>query len=351
MIVYYNKLLKNMLVKFHFKKEHSIILIFTIIMLLNSKFINSNLQIKDIISFLSQFLLIIFYFIEKKLSKIHNENQQIIIKLKGVKDYSKQKMIIILIFIIILQICFEYCEKFKQYSELPLNRFLIIIYIYIIDLIIFQYQIYSHHIISLIINLIILILLIVNEFENIINRYYYIPYFIIINYSFSFSFILIKYLNEKYFMNIYLIASIIGLFKLLFKLFYVFILFNNSFGEINIKFSLICLMISFIINFLNYYLIYKMGLLYSFICFFLSTYIYSIIIAVTEIKNLYLIILLILSIISAMIYLEILELNFCGLNNGLKEKIKERAIQESEKIDDSISTVSFKDINELLLNK
>ncbi len=260
-------------------------------------------------------------------------------------------MIIILIIIIILQFIYKYGDNFEIYSNFKLNFVMRFIFIYIIDLIKFQEQIYPHHIISMIINFIVLISFILFQIKNIITHYYYIPYIIVINYSYSLSFVLIKYLNIKYFMNIYLIASIIGLFKLLFKLFYVFIFFNNSFGEINIKFSLFCLMISFIISFLNYYLIYKMGLLYSFICFFLSTYNYSIIIAVTEIKNLYLIILLILSIISAMIYLEILELNFCGLNNGLKDKIKERAIQESEKTDDSISTISFKDINELLLNK
>jgi hypothetical protein len=34
-----------------------------------------------------------------------------------------------------------------------------------------------------------------------------------------------------------------------------------------------------------------------------------------------------------MIYLEILELNFCGLNNGLKDNIEARANMESKNLE------------------
>ena len=215
-----------MLVSLHLKKEYSLILIEIILFTVNEKFIKYNINYETVIKSFSQTLLIIVYFIEEKLSKINEENKKIIIKWKKVKDNSKQNMIIILIFIIILQICYEYCKKFERYSKLPLNYFIKFIFIYIIDLIKFQNQIYSHHIISMIINFIILISFIVIQLKKIITHYYYIPYIIVINYSYSLSFVLIKYLNVKYFMNIYLIASIIGLFKLLYQLYNYYIVFK-----------------------------------------------------------------------------------------------------------------------------
>ena len=206
------------------------------------------------------------------------------------------------------------------------------IFIYIIDLIKFQDQIYPHHIISMIINFIVLISFILFQIKNIITHYYYIPYIIVINYSYSLSFVLIKYLNIKYFMNIYLIASIIGLFKLFFKL---YIVLGNSFREIKIILSLICLMIHFVSLFLIYYVMAHLGLIFSLFTYFILYYISLIIQKIFILQKIFLLFALILSLISAMIYLEILELKFCGLNDGLNEKIKERAEQEKTLLENS----------------
>ena len=335
-----------MLVSLHLKKEYSIDLILIILFTVHEKFIKSNLNYESIIPPISQILLIIVYFIEEKLSKINEENKKIIIKWKKEKDNSKQNMIILLIFIIILQICYEYCEKFKKYSKLQLNHFIRFIFIYIIDLIKFQNQIYSHHIISMIMNFIILIVLILIQLKKNITPYYYIPYFIVINYSFSLSLILIKYLNIKYFMNIYLIASIIGLFKLLYQLYNYYIVLSNIFSQNTIILTLIILIGNFVICFLQYYLIYKIGILHLIYCFFLSVYIILIIQNIFNLQNIIILLFLILSTISAMIYLEILELNFCGLNDDLKEKIKERAEEEKIKLENSILNLTLKDITE-----
>ena len=62
-------------------------------------------------------------------------------------------------------------------------------------------------------------------------------------------------------MNIYLIASIIGLFKLFFKL---YIVLGNSFREIKIILSLICLMIHFVSLFLIYYVMAHLGLIFHY---------------------------------------------------------------------------------------
>ena len=131
-------------------------------------------------------------------------------------------------------------------------------------------------------------------------------------------------------MNIYLIASIIGLFKLLFQLYNYYIVLGNSFSQINIILSLISLIGNGVTIFLRYYLLCNMGILHSLFCFFLSNYIILIIENLFNLQNITLLFVLIISTISAMIYLEILELNFCGLNDGVKEKIKERAKEEKK---------------------
>lgn len=194
-----------------------------------------------------------------------------IYKFQKEKDYSKRKIIIILILIIILQIIYEYCDKFKIYKGLRMNYFIFLFYVYVIDLTKFIHQIYIHHIISMIMNFIILISLIIIQLKNIIQNYYYIPYIIIINYCYSLSFILIKYLNEKYYVNIFLISSIIGFFKFLYKSYYYLIILNNSISKINISYFLICLIGNFLMSYLRYYLIYKIGLLLAIFCLFLSS--------------------------------------------------------------------------------
>ena len=249
-----------------------------------------------------------------------------IYKFQKEKDYSKRKIIIILILIIILQIIYEYCDKFKIYKGLRMNYFIFLFYVYVIDLTKFIHQIYIHHIISMIMNFIILISLIIIQLKNIIQNYYYIPYIIIINYCYSLSFILIKYLNEKYYVNIFLISSIIGFFKFLYKSYYYLIILNNSISKINISYFLICLI-------LQYYLIYKMELIYSMLALFISFCFVVIIQSILNLQNFILLFILILTIISAMIYLEILELNFCGLNNGLKDNIEARANMESKNLE------------------
>ena len=93
-----------------------------------------------------------------------------------------------------------------------------------------------------------------------------------------------------------------------------------------------------------------MGLIHLLFCFFLSAYIILIIQNIFILQNVILLLFLILSLISAMIYLEILELKFCGLNDGLNEKIKERAEQEKTLLENSSLILSLKDMNELLID-
>ena len=51
-----------------------------------------------------------------------------------------------------------------------------------------------------------------------------------------------------------------------------------------------------------------------------------------------------------MIYLEILELNFCGLNDGVKEKIKERAKEEKKNFENTSLNLTEKDMKELSID-
>jgi len=319
-----------MLILFHFKKKYLLLLSFILLFCIYKIFLSKNEII--IIKPISQMLLIICFLIENKSSKSQKDNKKIY-KFQKEKDYSKRKIIIILILIIILQIIYEYCDKFKIYKGLRMNYFIFLFYVYVIDLTKFIHQIYIHHIISMIMNFIILISLIIIQLKNIIQNYYYIPYIIIINYCYSLSFILIKYLNEKYYVNIFLISSIIGFFKFLYKSYYYLIILNNSISKINISYFLISLMINFGILFLQYYLIYKMELIYSMLALFISFCFVVIIQSILNLQNFILLFILILTIISAMIYLEILELNFCGLNNGLKDNIEARANMESKNLE------------------
>ena len=69
--------------------------------------------------------------------------------------------------------------------------------------------------------------------------------FFIKNYSVSFSILLIKYINNIYFTNFYLLGSLIGLFLFIFQI--IRIKFNNLGFEISlIYYFIICLLLNII---------------------------------------------------------------------------------------------------------
>ncbi len=81
----------------------------------------------------------------------------------------------------------------------------IILFSILIEIIIFKKEFYSHQIISIII----FIILYVYIFHPLFKLSYILE--ILQYYSYSLSLNLIKYVNRKYFINIYLLASIHGI--------------------------------------------------------------------------------------------------------------------------------------------
>ena len=153
----------------------------------------------DFIDFTETFV-IIFYFIEKCLSKNSTETSNI------KHNHSSLEIIILIISCLIFKLVFDYEIDFLLFSDkyqfLEENA-MIILFLFFLNLIIFKKHFYNHHFISIIIVIIIIIFI---RCESTIELSYII--FILKYYSFSFNLLLIKYINTKYFVNIYLLGSI-----------------------------------------------------------------------------------------------------------------------------------------------
>ena len=156
----------------------------------------------------------------------------------------------------------------------------------------------------------------------------------IFSYVSAYSLLLVKYINQKYFISIYILASMNGLIDSIFTLYHL-INKNIFFDHINIGIILLILL-NLLINLSTYYVFYKiiekLGPIHAFMSGAIG---YALVIILVEILNftdLYKIIWLIILILSFMIYLEILELNFCGMNHNLKRIIIQRNDKEIETI-------------------
>ena len=143
---------------------------------------------------------IIFYFIEKCLSKNLTETPNI--------KYNNLSLEIIILIIscLIFKGVFDYDIRYlliwDKYQFLEENA-MIILFLFLLNSIIFKKNLYNHHFISIII---VILLIIFIRLNSKIKVYYII--LILKFYSFSFNLLLIKYINTKYFVNIYLLGSI-----------------------------------------------------------------------------------------------------------------------------------------------
>jgi hypothetical protein len=150
----------------------------------------------------------------------------------------------------------------------------------------------------------------------------------LLSYGYGFSLFLIKYINTKYFISTYLLGSFIGIFQSIFHTIKIYFIVKEKIiiEDINFYFIILYLINCLFINYLFYYIISNLTPIHSLICYNFAYIIYHLII-----KKNYLIdigLLEILCLISTFIYLEIIELNFCGLNENLKKNIKERELRE-----------------------
>jgi len=207
-----------MFIKLHLDKTLLYILILSIPFIIKDLFkkkleITSNSIIEQFQSFSSCFLFII-YFIEKSKSK----NQTKKIDFKFNLNFRKGIMFILLIISNLLSlylsiIFVRYLEKFDYISD---------VFIYFLFMIFIQKKnYYSHHIFSIIILFIFAILFIIFfPTRNDSLNYYFEIISLLKGYCYSLNLLLIKYMNEIYFINIYLLGSINELFELIFEIIY-----------------------------------------------------------------------------------------------------------------------------------
>jgi hypothetical protein len=267
---------------------------------------------------LSQLCLIIFYFWEKYITK---EMKKKFHQLK--KNKNKITKNFLIAFSIIFFVIYSYIEfNFKSNLNILERYITISLLLILIDFIFFKKHFYSHHIISINVNIFLIIYCIITKKKYVLNDIF----FIIKYYSYSFSFLLIKYINTIYFINIFLLGSLSGISFLvqyfIHNHYEIFITINQYyFFYVMIFFIIVLIQV-----FLYCIIILKLGVIHAFIIDSLSNFI-LLSFGLSKI-NIIEIIIIGLSIISCLIYLEIIELNFCDLNHNIKNNIGKRAINE-----------------------
>ena len=219
--------------------------------------------------------------------------------------------------------------------------------------ILFKYQIYKHHILSIIILVISSIVQIIISFlkqsksDKEVNYATKTIFETIYNIFVGMYIILIKYLIDIKHIESLIILFLQGIFELLISIFYYFIFnFNNIIIYIKQFFSLnlidYLLLILFLIcvsfyNVLIYLLSENTPSIYNLFIFNMAVYFsYFIFNSIKEyLKGLLLItfILNIINIIAMLIFVEFFVLNFCGLNFNCRISIRKREIEEKKIID------------------
>ena len=150
----------------------------------------------------------------------------------------------------------------------------------------------------------------------------------------SFNQLLIGYISINYFINVFIISTLLGFIGLI-RLIIKFLINNDDFiffpNSIN---YLLCFYIltSITRSFLYYQIIYKLGTVHVYLCDFISYIIISKLFPnldenkrVNSSLNYFIIIFLS---ISTLIYFEILQLNFCSLNKNTKRQLYNRSVKE-----------------------
>ncbi len=137
-----------------------------------------------------------------------------------------------------------------------------------------------------------------------------------------FLFLLLKYINSTYFINIYLLVSIIGILNICFELPSFINSSDVKFQSIHLFYYLFYILISIIYYYCHYTIIKNLGPIHSTIVYIIS-YCIILLYFYHELPKYYFIFLF-LCLFSLLIYLEIIELNFCGLNKNIKIEIEKR---------------------------
>ena len=319
----------------------------------------------DLIQFMTQFSIIIFFLIEiylsKKIKKDDSEKQIINYISQNyypLIDKKIEKNNYFKIFLLILStIIFELIAKYSstKMSSTFLLYLIDLISLFIIQTLFFKEKFYSHQYIVIIFHLlgICIILTIKKEIKKV--KIFLLILILINQYCFCFSLSLCKKINTSYYINIYFLGSIIGLSRFI----YLFIHLKYI-KKIDVQipnFENLFLYIYIVIRLLYYYLYYTFLIKFNpFIiilcqcCCLSFNEIFS-----TKYINIFIKILFSITIlIPLLIFGEIIELNFCGLSDNLKYMIEERGKQEDDLMKDSSRSNDFNTIIstlEISLNK
>ena len=156
-------------------------------------------------------------------------------------------------------------------------------------------------------------------------------------YSNCFFLLLMKYLIDFYFYNIFLFGNIKGIISLLYViLLYKFEIFEKN-NNNNILLYIIYFIVCLIYYYLYYYLINNIGPIHTFICILFSN---DLLLFISNLRIIDLVTFLFIFII-CLIYLEILQLHFCGLSENCEVEIKKRCYNNDfDKISNTISSIS-----------
>ena len=300
-----------MCIVFHFRKEYLLIFLCIFLGIIQQIYIENVKLIKDLkllFNNLSKFCLIICYFIEKRISKSN-------IQIK--EKFSIKLMLLFICMFIFEGIAFRIKLTLKKSDIEELNLLLQIISYLCIERIIFKNPIYSHHLLSIIICQLVLILILIQYLLD--QSLLIILYALLREYCYPFVFLLMKYINTTYFINIYLLASIIGILNICFESFI-----NSSdvkIQSIYLFYYLFYILIMIIYYYCHCNVIKNLGPIHSAIIDTISYCISKLFYHSLHYND---IIYLFLCLFSLLIYLEIIELNFCRLNKNIKIEIEKR---------------------------
>lgn len=331
-----------MFVLIHLEWNYFYILIFFIINLIEYLLEKQQNEMNNPIKNLSLFCLIIFYFIEKFNSKkqindsnIHNQ-RAFILEEKSSKKRNYDIYIISLCFIILNIVAEIPLERIMKDGIFNVDILFEIPFLILLKNIFHKKKFYSHHLLSMIINGI-LSILILSLYYNELKYFYISTLFLFLDcYCYSFYLLLIEYLNYKYYISIYLLGSLVGIAR-----FFYYITINimrNIYFE-KIEYRMILIFMNNIINqYLYFTIIIKCSPIHAIIGECITMISVTLLIDKKTTNRIIFIILSFIYLLSTLVFMEIIELNFCNLNNNLKIKIESRANQEND------------DNNEIILN-
>ncbi len=335
-----------MWISFVFEKELIYILFyippFFIRSFLVNKILKDNNSINEIIDKFAKICLIIFYFIEKinlQPTDKKPSNNSLEISNNPLKKYKIQiqkKNSYISISLLIFSIIFDLISlKSEYYFTIDISKYSEIGIFLFVDIIFFTKKCFSHHILSVIMIIIIFFIELIFLFYQNKNILLQLTAVIINDYSYSFSRLLLKFINTKYYISIYLMGSLIGISQFIYLIIFTKdIIFGDEYFFLIIYF-ISCL----ILHFIYFKVLSKLNPIHTLLCYKIPEFFYSLINTHTIY---YSILINIICLISCLIYLEILQLNFCGLNNNLKKNIYKRGIVDFQSINVSLNNYDDK---------